>query len=173
MKYSLPICILLLTIACQETEPLLSPDPYEPAPSFQEPRLAQESNADSCLYQFDPNLADIYGVWEPQQIINLEDGDTVYYDYGEGHLGFILESHYSDAFELRPDSSMALYYVESGRSCASRKDGSWYMVSDTIYISRYIGDDTRLHILSIDETQLEMKDIINFKASKAIYRKID
>lgn len=171
MKYYLPICLLLLIIACQETEPLPLPNPLEPSPSFQEPSLAQESNADSCLYQFDANLAHIYGVWEPQQIINLEDSDTAYYEYGAGHLGFMLKDHYADAFELRPDSSMSLYYVAFGRFCASRIDGSWYMAEDTLYISRFEGDDTRLRILSSDETHLEMEDVINFKASQVIYRK--
>ena len=171
MKYYLSICVLLFSIACQQTVPLPLPDPIEPSSSFLQPSLAEESNVDSCLYHFDANLADIYGVWEPQQIINLEDGDTTYYDYGVGHLGFMLKDHYADSFELRPDSSVVLYYVEFGRFCASRNDGSWYMAEDTLYISRFVGDDTRLPIISIDETKLEMEDVINFKASQVIYRK--
>ncbi|MCF8247608.1 MAG: hypothetical protein K9J37_14825 [Saprospiraceae bacterium] len=126
-----------------------------------------------CKYQFEPNLADIYGVWEPKQIINLEDGDTTNYNIGKGHTGFMLYDHYADSFELRPDSTLALYYVESGRFCASRDDGTWYMASDTIYISRYPTDNKKLPIIALSQTELVLVDTVNFKLSKATYRKIN
>ncbi len=126
-----------------------------------------------CTYQFESTLADIYGVWEPQQIINLEDGDTINYEMGIGHTGFILYDHYSDSFELRPDSAITLYYVESGRFCESRVDAIWYTQRDTLFISRFPGDNKKLPILSLSESELVVADTVNFKASKAAYRKIN
>lgn len=131
-----------------------------------------EMEEPDCTYQFEPMLADIYGVWEPQQIINLEDGDTINYEPGTGHTGFILYGTYSDSFELRPDSSISLYYVENGRFCESRVGGIWYTQQDTLFISRFFGDIKKLPILSLSESKLVVEDTVNFKASKAAYRKL-
>lgn len=126
-----------------------------------------------CRYQFASNLPDIYGVWEPKQLINLENGDTTNYDIGKGHTGFMLYDHYADSFELRPDSTLALYYVEYGRFCESRDDGKWYMANDTIYISRYPTGNKKLPIRSLNETELVIDDTVNFNFSKAIFRKVN
>jgi len=70
---------------------------------------------------------------------NLETNDTTFYEPGKGHTGFILDTHYADAFELRPDS-ITLYYVDLGKFCTNRNDGIWHLDQDTIFISRYPGD---------------------------------
>jgi hypothetical protein len=126
---------------------------------------------EDCRYQFELNIADIYGAWEPKQIINLEDGDTSNYEIGEGHTGFMLTDHYADSFEFRPDSSVALYYVESGRFCESRVDGTWYTNNDTIFISRDLGGIKKIPIIALSGTELVVEDTINFVFSKSIFRK--
>ena len=128
---------------------------------------------DDCKYQFELSLSDISGVWEPKQIINLEEGDTSNYDIGEGPNGFMLYDYYADSFELRPDSNFALYYVESGRYCESRVDGTWYSDNDTLFFSSNRGENKKLPILALSETELVVEDSVNFKFSKSTFRKIE
>ncbi len=130
-----------------------------------------EIESTDCRYKFTVNEESIYGAWEPKQIIDLEEKDTVTYDLGKGHTGFILNDHYADSFELRPDSVIVLYYVESGRFCKNRMDGIWYLQEDTLYISRFINDLVKLPITKIETEELELFDIVNFKSSKVLYRK--
>ena len=125
----------------------------------------------SCLYQFGLRLDNIYGAWEPAWVLDLESSDTTFYEVAKGHTGFILNDHYADAFELRPDSMTALYYVEFGRFCADRNDGIWYDKADTLYISRYAGDLVKLPIIHLSENELRVEDHVNFKRSIASYRK--
>lgn len=124
-----------------------------------------------CLYPFAQQLDNIYGAWEPAWVLDLESSDTTFYKVGNGHTGFILYDHYADAFELRPDSMTALYYVEYGRFCANRIDGIWYDNDDTLFISRYSGDLVKLPILYLSENELRVEDDVNFKRSIASYRK--
>lgn len=123
-----------------------------------------------CRYKFAANLADIYGAWEPKQVINLETGDTTNYAKGEGHTGFMFAGLYADSFELRPDSTMSTYYVNGGRHCKTRVDGIWYTTKDTIFISGH-SRLLKLPVISLSKTELIVNDTINFKFSKATYRK--
>ena len=130
--------------------------------------LAEEED---CHYKFGPNLPDICGVWEPKQIIDLEHGDTLQYVKGEGRINFIFKYVYANAFELRPDSTLALYYVESGRHCKTRVDARWYLAKDTLYVLSNALDNLRLPVVSLNKTELTLLDEVNFKRSRAVYRK--
>ncbi len=131
-------------------------------------------DAIQCTYEFGDDLHDIYGTWEPQEIINIETGDTVKYNLGLGHTGFILNDHYADALELRPDSSISLYYTEFGRHCAESKSGIWDLKNDTLFIQRgfstLVQPDTLL-VLMLTKNQFQTYDFVNFNYSKCTYRK--
>lgn len=162
----------LLLFACRDVVvPPIAPPPIEPDEMIQTPVLADSFEGNSCLYEFDSSLASIYGVWEPKLIIDLAIGDSTYFATGKGHTGFILGDHYADAFELRPDSSLSLYYVEYGRHCADRKDGIWLIRNDSLIISRNPSDSTKLPIVSLAQDELEVEDTVNFIHSRTIYRK--
>lgn len=124
---------------------------------------------EDCRYKFGTTLDDIYGAWEPAKIINLEKGDTLNYAEGQGHTGFIFGAYYADAFELRPDSNMCIYYVRGGRHCKERVDGTWYAAKDTIFIS--IASDIKLPVIALTKTELVVEDVVNFNRSKAVYRR--
>jgi hypothetical protein len=126
-----------------------------------------------CTFQFGAELADIYGAWEPMEIINLEDNDTTFYDVGSGHIGFVLYDQYADAFEFRPDSTAALYYVGLGRFCADRVDATWTLKQDTIYISRFSTGADKLPLIELTPSKMTVIDMINFKLSKATYSKVN
>jgi len=110
----------------------------------------------------------LYGAWEPKRIVNLETGVATDFPPGVGHTGFILQYYYADAFELRPDSKMALYYVVSGRPCKDRVDGEWYLENDTLVFPR---NQNRLRLVALSDTEMVVLDTVNFAPSQATYRK--
>ncbi|MBK8557249.1 MAG: hypothetical protein IPL65_16440 [Lewinellaceae bacterium] len=145
--------LLLFAISCKKNEP--------------DPPVETD-----CRYQYPSNLDNIFGIWEPEQVINLATGDTTNYAKGTGHGGFMLGDVYSDAIELRLDLKYATYYVGSGRFCAARTDGTWTMANDTLYLTRNTnGLVAKLPILALDAETLTVLDQINFNASKVRYRK--
>jgi hypothetical protein len=81
----------------------------------------------------------------------------------------MLNDHYADSFEFRPDSTTGLYYVEFGRHCESRSDGTWYTNNDTIFISRFMGDNKKIPIITLSAAELVVEDITNIqKLSKCL-----
>lgn len=163
---------ILFQFGCkpQIVEPILT-TPVEPGQMISAPIPAKPLLENDCLYPFAPNLDAIYGVWEPKLILTVANGDSMSFEPGKGHTGFILTDHYADAFELRPDSSLALYYVEYGRVCASREDGKWFLRNDSLIISRYPSDEVILPILSLTADALTVEDTVNFQFSRATYRR--
>ena len=135
----------------------------------------EELIEEDCFYQFSEGIDDIYGAWEPKIIIDYETGDSTFYDIGTGPQGFMLETIYFDSYELRDNGEFDLYYVSSGRPCKEEMGGTWVYEKDSLTFTLvYLGDTMiSIPVLSITEKELIIEDIINFKESKAIMRKVN
>ncbi|NNE16515.1 MAG: hypothetical protein HKN51_16150 [Saprospiraceae bacterium] len=130
-----------------------------------------ETIEEDCSYVFEEGLDHIYGRWEPKVILEYETGDSTYYEEGESHTGFMFGEYYSDAFELRDDGHYVLYYVIINNPC---KEDDWGLFEyDNSELHFYLlGDTIRIPVLSVDENELIIEDVINFKKSRATMRRI-
>ncbi|MFT6018918.1 MAG: hypothetical protein ACJATF_000553 [Flavobacteriales bacterium] len=127
---------------------------------------------DDCTYKFWEGPDHIYGAWEPKIIIDTESGDSTFYELGEGHAGYILDGWYANAFELRESKELRLYYVSSGRPCEGGLTHPWDY--ENMMLSLYLLNDTvNLPVLMLTEEELIIEDVINFRESTVIMRKVN
>lgn len=131
---------------------------------------------DDCTYEFQEGLDAIYGAWEPRVIIDLDTGDSTYYELGEGPHGFMVGSYlYADAYEFRDNDEFDIYYVSQGRPCRDDVAGNWTYEQDSITMTfMYLGDTMfTIPVLSITQEELIVEDEVNFRPSTVIFRKVN
>jgi len=138
-----------------------------------EEEMMEEEEETSCYYLFDDNLDNIYGSWTPSIIIDYETGDSSFYSDIQGHMRFMLGVWYSDSVELRDNEEFNIFYISQGRPCADQSFGSWSIKNDSIQFIFFNQDTAHVTVLEINEDTLIMNDVINFKDSKVIMRRID
>lgn len=126
---------------------------------------------EDCGYEFTTGIADIYGAWEPIIVVDLESGDSTFYEPGASHMGFMLEKYYADSYELRPGGVFALYYASVGRPCADDSSGLWKMDGSQITFYGWQGDTAICQVHSIKKHELIIEDIVNFKPSVVVNRR--
>ena len=131
---------------------------------------------DDCTYEFKAGIDAIYGAWEPEVIIDLDTGDSTFYEPGDGPYGFMVGSYlYADSYEFRDNGEFDIYYVELGRPCRDDVAGNWTYQQDSITMTfMFLGDTMfTIPVISLTREELIIEDEINFRKSRAIFRKVN
>ena len=95
--------------------------------------------------------SDLVGYWEAFEIQNLKTGETAVSDTGFGKFLFGI---YMDAFQLRSNKEMGIYYQSSGNPDPNRVDGNWDLQNDTLVIAFNVHSK----ILSLENQELTLED---------------
>lgn len=132
-----------------------------------------EVSQNGCFYLFSDTLDYIYGTWEPRILIDNETGDSTFYEIGEGRGGFMFGDRYADSFELRANDDFAMYYVSIGRPCIEKVSGSWEFDDGSSLKFYHAGDTIDINVLYVNEEELIIEDVIEFKESKSIMRRVN
>ena len=136
-----------------------------------EEEVVQED--EDCSYVFAEGLSNIFGTWAPKIVIDHETGDSTFYADGKGHMGHMLTNWYSDSFELRDNGNFNIFYISMGKPCKEESFGDWGYKGEQLDFYFFNKDTVTVPVISVDEYQLIIEDIVNHKPSEVIMRKIE